>query len=569
MKVKILIIDDEESIRITIKEFLLKEGYDVFEAKSFEETIKIINTERIDVVLSDIVLEDKSGIDILKKVNERHLKCPVILFTGYPNLETASEAVRIGAYDYITKPVEKEVLLHTTRMALRHKTLIEERDRNHAILKATFKSVKDAIITVDNDLKIIEINDAAKKICGVLREDVIGISFDSIPKLCCGQCIEAIKKTIQEKRSVEIYRLECNHENRKGQMITLNTFPLMDNIDGIDSIDGIDGCVIVVKDETHVSGLEKELESRQRFSNIIGKDEKMQGLYSLMENLYNIDTTVLITGESGTGKGLIAEAIHYGGARRQGQFVKVDCSALTETLLESELFGHIRGAFTGAVSDKIGRFQKADGGTIFLDEIGDVSLGVQQRLLRVIQEKTFERVGDSTQIRVDVRIVAATNKNLQEKVRQKKFREDLYYRLKIIELSSPPLRDRQGDIPLLVEHFIEIFNQKMKKNINNISDDVYKIFMNYEWPGNIRELRNAIERSFVVCNKTVITAEDLPNELREIKTTPSVDENSNERNRILQALEKTHWKKTKAAKLLGISRRTIYNKIKEYNISPE
>ena len=569
MKARILIIDDEESIRITINEFLLKEGYDVLEAKSYDETIKIINTEHIDVVLSDIVLEDKSGIDILKKVNERHLKCPVILFTGYPNLETASEAVRLGAYDYITKPVEKEVLLHTTRMALRHKTLVEERDRNHAILKATFKSVKDAIITVDNDFKIIEINDAAKKICGFLREEVIEMSFDSIPKMCCGQCIEAIKKTIQEKRPVEIYRLECNHENHKGQLVTLNAFPLMDDIDGIDSIDGIDGCVIVVKDETHVSGLEKELESRQRFSNIIGKDEKMQGLYSLMENLYNIDTTVLITGESGTGKGLIAEAIHYGGTRRQGQFVKVDCSALTETLLESELFGHTKGAFTGAVTDKIGRFQKADGGTIFLDEIGDVSLGVQQRLLRVIQEKTFERVGDSTQITVDVRIVAATNKNLQEKVRQKKFREDLYYRLKIIELSSPPLRDRQGDIPLLVEHFIEIFNQKMKKNINNISDDVYKIFMNYEWPGNIRELRNAIEHSFVVCNKTVITAEELPNELREIKTTPSMDEKSNEYNTILQALEKTHWNKTNAANLLGISRRTIYNKIKEYNISPE
>jgi len=326
---------------------------------------------------------------------------------------------------------------------------------------------------------------------------------------------------------------------------------------------------MVAKDETRVSALEKELGSRQRLSNIIGKDEKMQGLYSLMENLFNIDTTVIITGESGTGKGLIAEAIHYGGARRQGAFVKVDCSALTETLLESELFGHAKGAFTGAVTDKVGRFQKADGGTIFLDEIGDVSLNVQQRLLRVIQDKEFERVGDSTPITVDARIVAATNKDLQEKVRLGEFREDLYYRLKIIELSSPPLRDRRGDIPLLAEHFIDRFNQKLKKNINNISDDVYKIFMNYEWPGNIRELENAIEHSFVVCNKTVIDAEDLPRELREIKATPSVNEKSDEHNRILQALEKTQWNKTNAAKLMGISRRTIYNKIKEYNIRPE
>lgn len=562
MKTKILIIDDEKSIKFTIKEFLLKEGYEVFDTKDFDEALKIINTEHIDIILADIVLGDKTGIDVLRKVNEKRLNCPVVLFTGYPNIETASEAIHLGAYDYMTKPVEKMALLHTIRMALRHKALVEERNKSHANLKAIFKSIKDAIITVDKDLKVIEHNDTAKTMCGFSREEVIGRSIDSIPIVCCEQCIEAIKKTILEKRSVEIYRLECKHEIRKGQLVTLNTFPL------IGGIDCIDGCVIVVKDETHVFNLEKELETRQRLSNIIGKDEKMQGLYSLMENLYNIDTTVLITGESGTGKGLIAEAIHYGGMRHQGPFVKVDCSALTETLLESELFGHTRGAFTGAVSDNVGRFQKADGGTIFLDEIGDVSLGVQQRLLRVIQEREFERVGDSTPIKVDVRIVAATNKNLQEKVRLGEFREDLYYRLKIIELSSPPLRDRQGDIPLLVEHFIKRFNQKLKKNINNVSDDVYRVFMNYEWPGNIRELENAIEHSFVVCNKTVITVENLPNELREIKTTPSVDERSSEYNTILQALEKTHWNKTNAANLLGISRRTIYNKIKEHNISP-
>ena len=563
MKAKILITDDEKSIRFTIKEFLLKEGYDVFTAKNFDEASKIINTEYIDIILADIFLGAKTGIDVLRKVNEKRLNCPVVLFTGNPNIESASEAVRLGAYDYLVKPIEKEALLHIVCMALRHKALVEEKNKSHANLEGIFKSVKDAIITVDKDLKVIEANDAAKTICGFSRNEIIGRSFDSIPKTCCGQCIETIKKTILEKQSVETYRSECKHKIRKGQVVSLNTFPL------IDHVDGLSGCVVVVKDETHIFNLEKELEIRQRLSNIIGKDEKLQGLYSLMENLYNIDTTVLITGESGTGKGLIAEAIHYGGTRRQGPFVKVDCSALTETLLESELFGHTKGAFTGAVTDKVGRFKKADGGTIFLDEIGDVSLNVQQRLLRVLQDKEFERVGDSTPIKVDVRIVAATNSNLQEKVRQKKFREDLYYRLKIIELSSPPLRDRQGDIPLLVEHFIEIFNQKMKKNINNISDDVYKIFMNYEWPGNIRELRNAIEHSFVVCNKTVITVEDLPKEFREIKTAPFVNGKNNEYNAILQVLEKTRWNKTRAARLLGISRRTIYNKIKEYNIRPE
>jgi two-component system response regulator HydG len=563
MKAKILIIDDNKSIRLTIKEFLLKEGYDVFTTENFDEALKIINTENIDVILSDIILGDKTGIDVLRKVNEKRLNCPVVLFTGYPNVRSASEAVRLGAYDYIAKPVRKEELLHVVSMALRHKALVRERNKGYANLKAIFKSVKDAIITVDKDMKIIELNDAAKTICGLSREECIGRPFDSIPKTCCGQCIEAIKKTILEKQSLEVYRVECNHRIRKGQMVTLNTFPL------IDGKDNIDGCVIVVKDETRIVNLEKKLGIQQSFPNIIGKDEKMQDLYLLMDNLCKNDTTVIITGESGTGKGLIAEALHNGGARHQKPFVKVDCSALTETLLESELFGHIRGAFTSAVSDKIGRFQKADGGTIFLDEIGDVSLAVQQRLLRVIQEREFERVGDSTPIKVDVRIVAATNKNLKEKVRLGEFREDLYYRLKVIELSTPPLRERRSDIPLLVEHFIERFNQKMKKNVKNISDDVYRNFMNYEWPGNIRELENAIEHSFVLCNKTVITVEDLPNELREEKATPSADEMSSEYNTVLQVLEKTHWNKTKAAKLLGISRRTIYNKIKEYNMQPE
>ncbi|MFQ5713938.1 MAG: sigma-54 dependent transcriptional regulator [Candidatus Scalinduaceae bacterium] len=563
MKAKILITDDEKSIRLTVKEFLLKEGYDVFTAKNFEEASKIINTEHIDIILADIFLGDKTGIDVLRRVNEKRLNCPVVLFTGNPNIESASEAVRLGAYDYLVKPIEKEALFHIVCMALRHKALVEEKNKSHVNLEGIFKSVKDAIITVDKDLKVIEVNDAAKTICGFSREEIIGRSFDSIPKTCCGQCIETIKKTIMEKQSVETYRSECKHKIRKGQVVSLNTFPL------IVHVDGLSGCVVVVKDETHIADLENELKERQRFFNIIGKDEKIQEIYSFIENLYNVDTTVLITGESGTGKGLVAEALHYGGERRQESFVKVNCSALPETLLESELFGHVRGAFTGAVTDKVGRFKIADGGTVFLDEIGDVSLSVQQRLLRVLQEKEFERIGESTPIKVDVRIVAATNQNLQEKVRRGIFREDLYYRLKVVELTLPPLRDRRKDIPLLVEHFIRKFNQKLKKNINDVSNDVYKIFMNYDWPGNIRELENTIEYCFIICNKTVITVEDLPNEFREIKTAPFVNGKNNEYNKILQVLEKTRWNKTRAARLLGITRRSVYNKIKKFNIQPK
>ncbi len=562
MKAKILIVDDEKSIRFTVKEFLLKEGYEAYTAENFDEAVKILSTEHLDTIVSDIILEDKTGIDLLKEVKVRHLQCPVILFTGYPNVETASQAVRHGAYDYISKPIRKESLLHTVSTALKYKTLAEERNTVRTNLEAIFKSVKDAIITVDKDLRVIEVNEAAKKICGFSREEAKGRTFDSLPILCCMRCIETIKKTIAEKRPIEMYRMECKHTIRKGQVVSLNTFPLLD------MNDTIVGCVVIVKDETRTFHLERELKVRQRFFNFVGKDDKIQQIYSLIETLKDIDTTVLIIGESGTGKELIAEALHYGGIRSQGPIVKVNCSALPEPLLESELFGHVKGAFTSAISDKVGRFKQADGGTIFLDEIGDVSLNVQQRLLRVLQEKEFERVGESTTNKVDVRIVAATNQDLQEKVRQRKFREDLYYRLKVVVLSPPPLRDRREDIPLLVEHFIKKFNLKLKKSIEDISQDVYKIFMDYDWPGNVRELENILEHSFVLSSKSLITVEDLPNELRTIKTFPYVKEKSDEYNTILQALEKNHWNKSKTANFLGISRRTIYNKIKEFNIRP-
>lgn len=561
MKVNILIVDDEESIRFTVKEFLLQDGYKVFTAEGYDEAIKIINTEGIDIIVSDIVLGDRSGVDILRKVSEKGMICPVILFTGQPNVETASEAVRLGAYDYVLKPLRKEALLHIVRMAFRHKCLVYEKMESHANLEAIFSSVTDAIITVDGDLKVIQMNVAAETICGFSRDEVIGKSLDSIPINCCGQCIALIKRTILERQPLEIYRAECRHKTRSEQLVSMSTFPLNS------LISEISGCVIIIKDETRISNLEKELEKRQRVFDIIGKDVKMQNLYSLMENLYDIDTTVLIHGESGTGKGLVAEAIHYGGKRGKKPFVKVDCSALTETLLESELFGHIRGAFTGAVTDKVGRFKKADGGTLFLDEIGDVSLGVQQRLLRVLQDKEFERVGDSTPVTVDVRIIAATNQDIQEKIRRGTFRKDLFYRLKVVMLTLPALRDRRGDIPFLVKHFIKKFNQKFRKMITAVSSDVYKIFMDYGWPGNVRELENVLEYCFVVCSKDVITTEDLPGEYnRNMKSAPCVEGKSIEYDKILSALEQTHWNKTGAARLLGISRRTIYNKIKYYNI---
>jgi len=296
----------------------------------------------------------------------------------------------------------------------------------------------------------------------------------------------------------------------------------------------------------------------------------MQKIYSFIEALSDTQTTVLITGENGTGKGLLAEALHCSKKDNKNPFVVVGCASLSDNLLESELFGHVKGAFTSAASDRVGRFQKADGGTIFLDEIGDVSDSMQLRLLRVLQEMEFERVGDSTPVRVNVRVIAATNQDIRKKVRHKKFREDLYHRLKVVELAIPPLRERREDIPLLVDHFIKVFNKKLNKDIKSVSADVLKVLMDYKWPGNIRELQHALEHAFVVCKNPYITVDNLPSEIC-VNETVSVHSKGvkklNEFDSIVNALNKTGWNKAKAARLLGMGRTTLYMKIDEYHIT--
>ncbi len=353
---------------------------------------------------------------------------------------------------------------------------------------------------------------------------------------------------------------------RPQQMVSVTSAPLRD------SNGQYLGAVLVIRDITRLRDMERELFARHQFHNIIGRSKKMQDVYRLLEDLANLETTVLITGESGTGKELVAKALHYCGQRAFKPFIAVNCSALTENLLESELFGHVRGAFTGAIKDKQGRFQAADGGTLLLDEIGDISPIIQLKLLRVLQEKTFERVGDSEPWKVDVRVITCTNKNLKEKVRLGEFREDLYYRLKVVEVALPPLRERLEDLPLLIEHFFRIFNERFNRKIEGVSKEVLHIFMNYPWPGNIRELEHVVEHAFIICHGNVITLDDLPVEFREIrKQSISGDSDSQTRpevatREIIGALNATHWNKTKAAKLLGINRRTLHRKINQYRI---
>lgn len=556
---RILVVDDEEDLRFTLGKFLLNEGYEVVYAGSYAEAMEALSGTNFDLIISDIILGDKTGINILQEVKERNLASPVIMMTGQPSIDTAAEALRLGAFDYIPKPITKKILLRVVSMALQHKALVDEKNRYRSNLEAIFRSVRDAILTVDSALRLIEVNQSAERICGISGHD-IGKAFKELSLDCNRKCLEVIAECQGKKETVEIYRHECRRGDYPNQVVNITASPLI-NTEGIPC-----GCVVVIKDETRLATLERDLTERRQFHNIIGKSDNMQKVYALIEELSDVDATVLITGETGTGKELIAEALHYKGVRGDKPLVKVNCSALSENLLESELFGHVKGAFTGAIKDKAGRFQMAEGGTLFLDEIGDISPKVQQQLLRVLQEKTFERVGDSIPVTADVRIVAATNKDLQRKIRLGEFREDLYYRLKVVEIKLPPLRERKGDLPLLVTHFLEEFSRKLNKSITGISQDTEKMLMEYDWPGNVRELAHVLEHVCIVCRQPTVITEDLPPEIRgcdDRKVNDKIICDTGDLNSIRETLEKTGWNVAKAARLLGMSRPTIYKKISE------
>ncbi|MFH0731149.1 MAG: sigma 54-interacting transcriptional regulator [Pseudomonadota bacterium] len=570
MEQTILVIDDEESIRFTLNSFLTAQGHKVVTADNYLSALELASAHQPDLIFADILLGKHSGIDLLREIKSRGFLCPVIMITGHPSTNTAAEAVRLGAFDYLSKPVKKEAVLKAARIALEHKALIDEKERldkenerNRKHLEAIFRSVKDAILTVGADMRVIDANNAVLSVCGASPESLTGKPFFEIPIECLRSCAGPLKETLTTQRFIQEHRIECHSPGRPKQVLVVSISPLVD--ENARSA----GAVLLLRDMTRLDVLERELKARSRFHGIIGQSRKLQKIYRFIEDLAGTDTTVLITGESGTGKELIAQALHYGGPRANKPMVSVNCSALSETLLESELFGHVKGAFTGAVGNRVGRIEAAGGGTLFLDEIGEISSAIQLKLLRVLQEKTFERVGDSKPVKVALRIITATNHNLMEKVRQGHFREDLFYRLKVFEITLPPLRDRLEDIPLLVNHFCERFNDRSGKTIRGITDEVLSAFMDHRWPGNIRELEHAIEHAFVLCRETVITMDHLPPEIcRSAGMKPEFSPASSaiSRPELLSALEKTGWNKARTARLLGISRQTMYRLISRHNI---
>jgi len=596
----ILVVDDEESLRNTFQFFLKHQGYGpVITAASFQEAIQEIGLRSFDLIISDIVLEGHSGIDFLRKVREMGIDCPVVMVTGYPNVETASEAVRLGAFDYIPKPVEKETLLKTARLALQQRRLEMEknkaeleRERYRSFLETMFKSVTDAVVTIDNNFNIMEMNPAAKVMFNDLHPG-IG-EQDSMMALCGNEEFQSLKnnllQVLQKGEEAVDHRLECHADSGKGakKVLSICSAPLRDGSGGTD------GVVMVLRDMSPPS-LPAEGGKRSKFHRFIGQSDAMQAVYTMIENVGRVDLAVLITGESGTGKELAAEALHLESRRRKRALVKVDCTAIPENLLESELFGHKKGSFTGADQDRMGRILQADGGTLFLDEIGDISSMMQLRLLRFLQENTFYPVGRDTPIQVDVRIIAATNADLKEKVRQGTFREDLYFRLRVIDVILPALRERGDDIILLANHFIDQVARKIGKEINGMSEQTAEILKRYSWPGNVRELEHVMERTCVLCQGPTIVVEHLPEEIVQWQhtqfqeqpqliptgspisshvassvaaTTPPIHDLGAmpQEERIIFALTKAGGNKAKAARLLGIDRTTLYRKIKELNL---
>ncbi len=432
-----------------------------------------------------------------------------------------------------------------------------------AQVAAILESIADGVFTIDRDWRITSFNRAAEKITGVSRRRAIGQKcFDVFHANIC-QTACTLKRTLETGR--EIIDSPVDILNAKGDTlpISISTAVLRDEKGRI--IGGAE----TFRDLSAIEALRRELTGKYSSGDIVSKNEKMQRILSLLPAVAESNSTVLIQGPSGSGKELLARAIHSASPRAKGPYVVVSCGALPDTLLESELFGYVKGAFTDAKKDKPGRFARAEMGTLFLDEVGDVSPAVQVKLLRFLQEREYEPLGAIKAQKADVRIVAATNKDLARMVQEGRFREDLYYRLNVVKLELPPLAERREDVPLLVEHFLKRFNGRMNKRIASVSPEVMQLFMRYDFPGNIRELENALEHAFVLCGGTQIREEHLPQELLErARGAPlnvSIERDvlkAAERQIVLKMLEKHGGNRKKTAKELGISPVTLWRKLK-------
>jgi len=563
----ILIVDDNPDNLTILRKILTKNGYHVRPAINGKIALKTIEKNIPDLILLDIKMPDMDGFKVCKilKSNLNTQNIPVIFLTALNDISDKKKAFSYGAVDYITKPFNEGEILARIITHLKLRSVILEKEESNMMLNAILKSIPDTIVAVDNNLNIINANNSLSEIC-FSPDKNNKVYIQKILDKGIGPCYDMLQKTLKTKKSLNEYRTKCSCVYESNRTVVLNTTPL------IDINNNFSGAVLVIRDITKLASLEKKIFEEKSFKNIITNNDKMYKIITLIQQTSNLEINFLVTGESGTGKELIADALHYSSSRASEPFIKVNCAALSENLLESELFGHVRGAFTGAISNRIGRIQAAEKGTLFLDEIGDVSIAFQAKLLRFLEQKEYERIGDSKTLKANVRIIAATNKDLEESVNNGTFRKDLFYRLKGITFNLPPLKERIDDIPLLVNHFIKFFRKQNKKNIIGFSDEVNNILMSYHWPGNIRELKQAIEYSCALCNDEIIHPDNLPSELLYSPKKISISKkhvllnHDSEKNQLLQILNRTDWNKAKAARLLGMSRGTLYNKLMKYRI---
>jgi PAS domain S-box-containing protein len=433
--------------------------------------------------------------------------------------------------------------------------------RQHQVI---LDSIEDGVFTVDLGWRVLSFNKAAEHITGIRREDAIGrLCYEVFRANVCesGCVLRQTIKTGKPIRNMPVYIVRADH---KQIPISVTTTVLRDEAGQL--IGGVE----TFRDLSAVHELRKELQRHRSFSDIISKNAEMQRLFSVLPQIAESDSVVLIEGASGTGKELFARAIHNNSLRKKGPFVAVNCGALPDTLVESELFGYKAGAFTDAKRDKPGRFALAQDGTIFLDEIGDISQAVQVRLLRVLEAKVYEPLGSTKTVQTNARVITATHRNLEKVVQEGQFRDDLYYRINVIKLSIPPLSKRKEDIPLLVDHFVNRFNQLMGRQIIGLSQEALAAFMIYPWPGNVRELENAIEHAFVLCSEDLIGLQHLP--LRVVPENQSVllpvglTLKEVEKKAIREALDRNQWKRVVTARELGIDKNTLRRKIKRFGI---
>jgi two-component system, NtrC family, response regulator HydG len=442
------------------------------------------------------------------------------------------------------------------------------------------QTMLDGLMIVDPEGIILSVNRAMEQLIGYSQEELIGRSCEILNcDSCFGTMARGGDKHCALFKDKVVRNRKCTLSRKDGSPVyVIKNAAILRDKEGIvvGGVETLADCTELVAKEEIISSLRKELSIEDSFEGIIGKSTVMQQVFDLIRSAAQSDAPVIIYGESGTGKELAAAAIHRLGSRSRGPFIKVNCAALNESLLESELFGHVKGAFTGADRTRIGRFEAANYGNIFLDEIGDLPLSTQAKLLRVLQEKEIEKVGDHKPIRVDVRILSATNKDLHKLMHERRFRDDLYYRIGVIPVYLPPLRERIEDIPLLIDAFIHRIHLKTKKPIRGMNKDALELLSRYDWPGNVRELINVIEYAFVLCTGEEILSSHLPVTITGGSQSSSVGKpparslrDSDEREALLEALKQTHGNKSDAARLLGISRVTLWKRLKAHGIQVE